>query len=305
MRKAYKKHSLQTEENYSFLVESLEDYGILMMDTKGKIVSWNEGAKKIFGYTREEAVGKSISLIFSKPDRRLRMPELEISTAKDHGRADDERQHERKDGSLFWATGVMWAIKDDQGNLKGLSKLIRDISERKIMEETIRHQSLHDPLTGLPNRRSFEDRFALAITKAKRNKELLGIIFLDLDDFKKVNDTLGHDSGDILLQEVAQRLSSVLRKGDSICRIGGDEFILLIDNLKKSKDMHKVIAAMQNALKKPFKISNKQLKITSSMGVSFYPIDGKSPRILEKRADIALYKAKDDNKNNYKAYSKF
>ncbi len=305
MRKAYKKHHLQTEENYSFLIESLEDYGILMMDTKGKIVSWNEGAKKIFGYTREEAVGKPISFIFSKPDRKLKMPELEISTAKDHGRADDERQHARKDGSLFWATGVMWAIKDDQGNLKGLSKLIRDISERKSMEETIRHQSLHDPLTGLPNRRSFEDRFSLAMTKAKRNKELLGIIFLDLDNFKKINDTLGHDSGDILLQEVAQRLSSVLRKGDSICRIGGDEFILLIDNLKQSKDMHKVIRALQEALKNSFKISNKKLKVTSSMGVSFYPTDGKSSRILEKRADIALYKAKSDNKNNYKAYSKF
>jgi len=302
MKNASKKNGDKTEESFGFLIESLEDYAVLMMDTAGRIISWNEGAKKIFGYSKSEAIGKSVSFIFSTNDRKLKMPQLEMATAKKKGRADDERQHRRKDGSLFWATGVMWAIKDEDGNLKGLSKLVRDISERKNMEDTIRHQSLHDTLTGLPNRRAFEDRFALSITKAKRNKEVLGTIFLDLDNFKHVNDTLGHDTGDILLQEVASRLSSGLRKGDTICRIGGDEFIILIDNMKSPKDMDLVIKKLQDKLKPFFKISNKQIKMAASMGISFYPEHGKSPRVLEKRADQALYKAKEAGKDRFEVY---
>lgn len=278
------------------------DYGVLMLDKKGRIISWNQGAKKIFGYSRKEAIGKPVSFIFSKADIKLKMPALEISTATRDGRADDERQHKRKDGSLFWATGVMWAIKDKKGNIQGLSKLIRDISDRKHMEDTIRHQSLHDPLTGLPNRRSFEDRFTLALKEAKENNEILATIFLDLDNFKKINDTLGHDTGDILLQEVATRLSHVLRKGDSICRMGGDEFILIINDLKQQKNIHQVMKKIQMALKPVFKISNKKIAVTASMGVSFFPLDGKTARKLEKNADIALYKTKKAGRNNYSLY---
>lgn len=299
MKKDLKKNTIANEENFSFLVESLEDYGVLMLDKKGKIISWNKGAKKIFGYSQKEVIGKSVSLIFSKNDIKLKMPALEMKTAILHGRADDERQHKRKDGSLFWATGVMWAIKDKKGDIQGLSKLIRDISDRKAMEDKIRHQSLHDTLTGLPNRRSFEDRFTLAIKKAKENDEVLATVFLDLDNFKKVNDTLGHDTGDILLQDVASRLSHVLRKGDSICRLGGDEFIIIINNLKTKKNINPVLRKLQKALKPNFSISNKKISMAVSMGVAFYPLDGKTPKKLEKKADLALYKAKKSGKNKY------
>jgi diguanylate cyclase (GGDEF)-like protein/PAS domain S-box-containing protein len=298
-----KPQNIDHDYTYRFLIESLEDYGILIMDTKGHIVSWNTGAKSIFGYKDKEVIGKHVSIIFSNQDRKIKIPALEITTATKKGRADDERQHRRKDGSLFWASGVMWAIKDDQGNLRGLSKLIRDISERKTMEDTIRHQSLHDTLTGLPNRRSFEDRLALAMLKAKANKSMLAVMFFDIDNFKKINDTHGHDSGDILLQEIATRLSLLLRKGDTISRIGGDEFIILIDNINQIADIHAIIKKLVGVLRKPFNISNKKILVTVSVGVSFYPTDGKSSRILKKRADIALYRAKESGKNCYKIYN--
>ncbi|MDB5260681.1 MAG: domain S-box protein [Candidatus Nomurabacteria bacterium] len=283
--------------DYRYLIDSLEDYGVLMMDKKGKIISWNEGAIKIFGYSAEEAIGKPVSIIFSSADRRRKMPALEMKTAKLKGRADDERQHLRKDGSLFWATGVMWAIKDDQGKYHGLSKLIKDISKQKMMEDTIRYQSLHDILTGLPNRRLFEERLTLKLNYAKKHDEMFSLLYLDLDDFKKVNDTLGHDSGDILLKEVAERLSKVLRKGDLLCRMGGDEFIILIDNIKKIKSVKVVVKKLMDILKPVFNISNAKIKVTSSMGVSIFPKDGKTSKILKKNADASMYIAKSAGKN--------
>lgn len=293
---------LETEAIFRFLVTCLEDYGVVMMNTQGRVVTWNEGARKIFGFTEQEAIGRPVSFIFSHADKKINIPALEIATAKLRGRADDERQHRRKDGSLFWATGVMWAIKDDEGNLLGFSKLIRDVSEQKAMADTIRHQSLHDLLTGLPNRRGFEERLTLALNNAKINHTELAIIFFDLDNFKKINDVLGHDTGDILLQEVASRISFTLRKGDIICRIGGDEFIILIDNIRQSKSITTVLKKLQAVLYEPFDISNKKIQVTASLGVARYPLDGKSSRRLEKRADIALYKAKDAGKNQYKYY---
>lgn len=291
----------ELEKFYRFLVESLGDYGVIMMDTKGRIATWNEGARKVFGYSKKEVVGKHISLIFSAQDRKIGIPALEISTAKRKGRADDERQHRRRNGELFWASGVMWAIKDGVGNLRGLSKLIRDITEQKAMEDKIRYQSLHDPLTGLPNRRAFTDRLTLALSKARANNTMLALMSVDLDDFKRVNDTLGHDAGDILLQETAARLSSALRKGDSICRIGGDEFIILIDNVSRSRNITTRARNIRAAMKAPFNVSNRKISISVSVGTSFYPSDGRSLRTLQKQADVALYNAKAAGKNCHKS----
>jgi diguanylate cyclase (GGDEF)-like protein len=194
----------------------------------------------------------------------------------------------------------MWAIKDGAGNLRGLSKLIRDVTEQKAMEDKIRHQSLHDPLTGLPNRRAFTDRLTLALSKARANNTMLALMSVDLDDFKRVNDTLGHDAGDILLQETASRLSSALRKGDSICRIGGDEFIILIDNVSRSRNIATRARNIRAVMKPPFDISNRKISISVSVGTSFYPSDGKSSRTLQKQADVALYNAKAAGKNCHK-----
>ncbi len=302
LEKSGRKEPADPDHFYRFLIQSSSDFAVLMMNVKGRIISWNEGAKAIFGYPQEEAIGRHVSMIFNHADKKIAVPALEISTAIKKGRADDERQHRRKDGSLFWASGVMWAIKDDAGNLRGLSKLVRDISERKALENTIRHQSLHDPLTGLPNRRAFSESLVLALRKAKAARTLLAVMFLDLDGFKKINDTLGHDTGDILLQETASRLSAVLRPGDTICRIGGDEFIILLDDIRRPKHAAGVIKKLLSALKGPFDIGNKKIVISVSIGASFYPSDGKSPRQLEKRADLALYRAKAAGKNCFRLY---
>ena len=301
--KAYRDHPpIELEVSYRFLIESLEDYGVIMMDLGGRIVHWNEGAKRIFKYAAGEVVGKSISIIFSASDRRIKIPALEIATARAKGRADDERQHRRKDGSLFWASGVVWAIKDDAGKLHGFAKLLRDISQQKVMEDTIRHQSLHDILTGLPNRRGFEDRLTLALAKARANRTMLAVMFLDVDDFKKINDTLGHDSGDLVLQEIAARMSSALRKGDIICRLGGDEFIVLIDHIRRSGSATTVVRKLQAALKPRFDVGNKKVAVSASMGISFFPLHGRTSAQLEKRADIALYRAKAAGKRCHRVY---
>ena len=184
---------------YRFLVEKLEDYAIFMMDVNGSITTWNKGAEIQFGYKEKEVLGKNFSLIFTEEDRRLGLPQKELKEAKKVGRADDERQHVGKDGKAFWCSGVVVKFEDENGKFVGLSKMVRDISERKKNEEIIQHQAMHDALTGLANRRLLFEELAIAVASTKKNKEIIALAFIDLDKFKSINDTEGHDTADTSL----------------------------------------------------------------------------------------------------------
>lgn len=178
-----------------------------------------------------------------------------------------------------------------------------DITERKQMEETIRHQATHDPLTRLPNKLLFVDLLRLEMTEARRNKRKLAVLFLDLDRFKEINDTLGHDTGDHLLIEVAARIKECVRDSDTVSRIGGDEFNILVSDIIRSEDVSKVPRKILAGLQKPFVISNNALHVTASIGISMYPDDSLEVEGLLKYADIAMYHAKELGKNNYQFYN--
>ena len=178
-------------------------------------------------------------------------------------------------------------------------KLENEIKNRIDMEEKIKNLAYYDYLTGLPNKRLFDDRLNLCILDSVRNEKSLGVLFLDLDSFKRINDTMGHAKGDELLKMFSKRLTNILRVDDTVCRVGGDEFLILIKNLKQDFYLEKIAEKILDIFKKPFIIDNQDLFVATSIGGAIYPIDGEDVETLIKNADIAMYKAKEKGKNNF------
>ncbi|RUM39785.1 MAG: hypothetical protein DSY57_00680 [Desulfobulbus sp.] len=201
-------------------------------------------------------------------------------------------------------------LHDQKGNIYGAIEVARNITDRLRIEKELRESKSrlyrlahHDALTGLPNRLLFEDRLDQAILKAKRNSNKLGILFLDLDRFKQINDTLGHDVGDELLIAVAKRLQNQCRQSDTVARIGGDEFVFILDNLRDREGAEVVAKKILNALKQPVILTDHELEVSTSIGIALYPDDSTDIDGVIKRADIALYQAKEAGRNQYRLYS--
>ena len=178
------------------------------------------------------------------------------------------------------------------------------ITERKQPEEEIQRMAYHDSLTGLPNRNLFSDRLGIALAQAQRNQKTVGVAMLDLDKFKDVNDTLGHDVGDLLLKAATERLSVALRKGDTIARFGGDEFVLILPDLKTIENAIQVVQKIVDSFCKPFLIDTHQLIVTTSIGIAVYPNDGTDEAMLLKNADTAMYQAKQAGRARFQLYEK-
>ena len=177
------------------------------------------------------------------------------------------------------------------------------MTERKRAEEQIKELAYHDALTGLPNRLLFNDRLSVAVAQAHRSASRLAILFLDLDRFKVINDSLGHSLGDRLLQEVAERLQAGVRQGDTVARLGGDEFILLLPGIGRAEDAAKVAEKILETLKFPVRLEDRELFVTASIGISLYPEDGFDVESLIKNADTAMYRAKEQGRDNFQLYT--
>jgi diguanylate cyclase (GGDEF)-like protein len=178
-----------------------------------------------------------------------------------------------------------------------------EVAKLKRTEEAIKQLAYHDSLTGLPNRRLFNDRLDVAIAYAQRNRHKLAMLLLDLDQFKDVNDTLGHSVGDKLLKAVSERLINILRKSDTVARMGGDEFMLMLPEMALEEDAAKVAAKILNAFQDPFVFEGYELRITTSIGIAIYPHDGEDSDTLVKNADIAMYCAKEQGRHKYQYYT--
>lgn len=218
-------------------------------------------------------------------------------------------RHYKRDGSPQIVRLEASPIIDDNGKFIGIIESTRDITSR-IEEENRNKKKVarlskmahHDPLTSLPNRLLFKDRLKHALTKAARNGNILSVLFIDLDGFKRINDNLGHDIGDQLLCSVATKLKSCLRESDTLARLGGDEYIILLDELSKIDGAIQVARNIMEIFSTPFLINNKELYVTGSIGISLYPQDADSAETLMKHADMAMYEAKRAHKNNYKLF---
>ncbi|CAG0995013.1 partial putative signaling protein, partial [Methylophilaceae bacterium] len=197
---------------------------------------------------------------------------------------------------------VKLPLRHEDGSIYALCGISTDITERKDIEEHMRHMAQYDGLTHLPNRALFSDRLQQALAAAKRERNHLALMFLDLDKFKPINDTYGHAVGDLLLKEAAQRIQDCLRASDTAARIGGDEFVVLLPIIEAEQDAGMVGEKIRNALIQPFELAGHTLHISSSIGVAVYPQHGADEKLLVKSADIAMYHAKKNGRDNVKLY---
>jgi len=233
--------------------------------------------------------------------RPLASDELPMQRAAAQGAEVVEMEMDLVRGGQKVGTIVGYAapLFDETGRPRGAIGASLDITERKRAEEQIKSLAYHDSLTGLPNRRLFQDRLSVAVAQAHRNSQHLAVLFLDLDRFKAVNDALGHAAGDRLIQDVAERLRTCLREGDTVARLGGDEFTLLLPGVSQVVDAARVAEKVLDALRVPFLIEGRELFATASIGISLYPEEGRDADTLVKNADAAMYRAKQQGRDNY------
>ncbi len=291
-----------SEKMFRRIVEVVEDYAIFHLDNEGRVTSWNEGIGNILGYSAEEIMGKPIRIFFTEEGQKQGEHLRELEDAKSKGTVVQEGIRVRKDGTTFFAVATTTPIWDEKGELQGFSKIMRDVTELKEAEETIRYHALHDTLTGLANRKALDDHFQLTKSSAIRNGHKIALIFLDLDRFKTINDTLGHGIGDLILKEMAQRLKGAVRKIDTVARLGGDEFIILVNEVHTAQSIARVAEKILKAVAPITRVQDHSLHVTASMGIAMFPDDGQDIYSLLKNADTALYRAKDAGRNRYQFY---
>ena len=278
--------------------------GIIMINDHGEIQGFNPAAEEIFGYSQQEALGKNLKMLMPEPDRGRHDSYIKhyLKTGQTQilGVRGREVTAARKNGEEF--PMEMSVSEMMLGGHRYFIGITRDITDRKRAEKKIAHLAHYDYLTDLPNRALFLDVLGHSIALAKRNKHKVAVLFLDLDGFKKINDAYGHDAGDLLLKEVAGRLRETVRGSDAVARVGGDEFIIVLDNIDAKDNATLVAHKINVALLAPFEANGQPCHVGGSIGVSMFPQDSKDPEQLIKQADEAMYLAKQSGKNSYMFY---
>jgi diguanylate cyclase (GGDEF)-like protein/PAS domain S-box-containing protein len=272
-------------------------------DKDGTLVQINDTELKWLEFTREEVIGIRKLSDFLTPDS-LKNYEDAFSRLKEQGAVHDlEFRFIRRDGSVMSVLVNASAIKDADGNFVMSRSTVYDITERKQQEERIHYMAHYDMLTGLPNRAVLRDRVNQAIAQAHRHQYLVAVLLIDLDYFKNINDSLGHQVGDRLLQKATERLQRCVREGDSVARLGGDEFVISLPSLSDSNDAAVVAQKALEALDLPFIVDGHELHVSGSIGISLYPADGQDAEALMRAADTAMYDAKEKGRGNYQFFT--
>jgi diguanylate cyclase (GGDEF)-like protein/PAS domain S-box-containing protein len=294
------------EEELRLYAKVFENSGeaLLISDRCNRIVAINQALEMDTGYTKEELIGKDPRILSAgkTPPETFQLMWAALQD-KEAGFWQGELWDLRKDGSTYPKWAAITAIYDAHGTLTNYIASYTDISERKAAEARIAHLAHHDALTGLFNRYSLENRLAQSLLAARRENRQLAVIFIDLDRFKIINDTLGHYVGDLLLVEVANRLRACVRESDIVARLGGDEFVVALTSLASDMDTVHIAKKIIAALNSPCEIESKQLLTSPSLGISLFPDNGDDVDVLMKNADTAMYHAKDKGRNNFQFFS--
>lgn len=302
VREAFERYELTVRGSQFTKVYENTQEGIMITDADSVIQSVNPAFTAITGYPPDEVLGKTPHLLRSgrhDDDFYANMWEQLV----EEGHWQGEIWNRRKSGEVYPEWLSISAIHDHRGEVSQYVALFTDITEHKRNEEKLRHMAYHDVLTGLPNRRMFSKYLEATILQAERGQRLLAVMFLDLDRFKTINDSHGHDVGDKLLQAVAKRLKISLRKSDILARMGGDEFTLLLTSINDIRDVEGIAEKIKQTMADSIQIGEQTFFVTTSIGISLYPMDGENPEVLMKNADTAMYQAKQLGRDTFQFYT--
>ncbi|MCP3664665.1 MAG: bacteriohemerythrin [Gammaproteobacteria bacterium] len=273
---------------------------VVIANLEGNIKYVNQFFESITGFSNNEAVKMSLLSILSRSLGTPRLNKIWLNVLAGEIWEGEILVHSIS-GKAYWKLVSLSAIID-KGEVIGVVYIGQDISDRKRQEDAIEHQASHDILTNLPNRVLMFDRLESSISQMKRSQQKLALMFLDLDDFKRVNDTMGHNVGDVMLIETAQRLTHAVRASDTVARQGGDEFLILVPDITNQPDAEPIAEKILTALSEPFLVNGMHLPISASIGFAFYPDDGDDPQLLLSKADAAMYQAKADGGGKYRYF---
>ncbi|MCW8930587.1 MAG: EAL domain-containing protein [Gammaproteobacteria bacterium] len=277
--------------------------GIIITDPESIILKVNPAFTSITGYSENEAIGQKANILRSDKHDRAFYQTLWESINND-GQWQGEIWNRRKNGEIYPEWRIISSVLNQEGKLQYYISIFSDITNRKLSEDHIYRLAHYDILTNLPNRSLFQERLTQSIAHAKRNQQITGVLFMDLDGFKNINDSMGHVAGDQLLQAVANRVKACIREEDTLARLGGDEFTLILENLTSLDCASQIADKILNTIKEPIHLSNHEVFITTSIGISLFPDDGEDINTLLKNADVAMYHAKDSGKNTYNYFTK-
>lgn len=292
------------EEHLVFATKVFENSieGIVVTDAKGTIMQVNDAFSTITGYSQEEAIGRNPRILKSDKHQSEFYEKMWQQITAD-GQWAGEIWNRRKNGEAYPEWLTISAVKSDLGEVTNFVSIFHDISQHVQQQEALKHQAQHDALTGLPNRVLITDRLENALEKIERSGEKLALLYLDLDNFKHINDAFGHTIGDDLLVELSRRLVHLMRTGDTIARLGGDEFLILLTEIEHVNTVSIIAVRVIECLKNPFYHADMEFFVTASLGVTIAPDDGTDPVTLVKNADVAMYRAKNLGKNNYQFFA--
>ncbi len=275
---------------------------VAVTDVDWKIQSVNRAFTEITGYTAEEMTGQDLRFLHPEGVEPVSLAEMEKALRLTGGWK-GEMWGRRKNGEVYPQWSNVSAILDEKGRVAHLVSVASDITERRLFEEHLKHLAHHDPLTGLPNRTMFLERLNQSLFLAGREGHQVAVMFLDLDRFKVINDTLGHQQGDLLLRAVADRLRGAVRGSDTVARLGGDEFTVLLGGGTSPGEAALVARKLIAELARPFQVAGRNLLVTGSVGIAMYPMDAGGAEEMLKSADVAMYHAKEEGRNNYQFYA--
>lgn len=292
----------EAEEQYRTIFKE-NSIGICNSTADGRYLSVNPAFARMFGYdSPEEMLGRvsNARQVYVDPSRSREVGRQ----LREHGKCENcEFQVYRKDGSKIWLRASVRAVHGADGSLLYYVGAAEDITERKTAEEQVQFLAYYDALTGLPNRALFRDRLGKALASARRRAEKVALLFLDLDRFKTINDSLGHSVGDLLLKEVAERLKKCGREQDTLARLGGDEFVVVLTAVKDAADVAVAADRILKAMTEEFTVQGQLLNVSCSLGISMFPDNGSDPETLVKNADAAMYCAKEQGRNNFQFFT--
>ncbi len=300
-RKSMEEALRASERRLNAILNSIPDIA-WMKDKKGHFILVNEAFAASSGKKPGELIGKTDFDVWPRDlAQKYRVDDKDVMNSQAQKRV--EEQLAAADGTFRWVETIKTPVQNEAGSVVGTVGIARDITRRKRMEEEIRHMAQHDALTGLPNRRLFLDILHVELAQARRHRDKRAVLFLDLDRFKEVNDTLGHEAGDRLLQHVSARLSQTVRESDTVARIGGDEFNMVLADLGRSEDASEIARKIVDSIREPIQLNGHELHMTTSVGISIYPDDSEEIETLLRYADIAMYHAKENGRNTFRFYN--